>query len=227
MDGIKLLSSFQYATISNYLPLPAGSHNIEIALIGKGVDAPVIMQTVPVSTGKAYTVAALGMQSTKSLSLEVFDDNNSILGNTAKVRIYHLSPGTGALDATENMHEVIHSISYLQASDYIFIPAGPHTFNVSTPPAKAPVAVSAVIKPWTVTSIFAIGLLNSDPHLRFVTTQVTGVPGLPQTGSAPIAQPKSSQIFIFVGVAVLASLLIIVASRNYYRARELVNAKNQ
>jgi len=215
MDGMKLLSSFQYASVTNYLPLPAGSHNMKIALIGKGVNASVITQTFPVSIGKAYTIAALGMQSTKNLSVKVFEDDNTVAGNTSKVRVYHLSPGAGSVDTAESMHTVIHGISYSQASDYILVPAGSHVFDMTISPANVAIPVSTALKPWTVTSLFAIGLLNSSPALKFVTAQAPGVPGLPQTGSSPIAE--SSQPWTFLAIALC--LLLTVAGSIYRRER--------
>lgn len=195
MDGKKLLSSFQYASVSNYLPLPPGPHSIEIALIGKGIDAPVITQTLPVNAGKAYTIAAVGMQSTRSLAVEVFEDDNTIIGNSAKVRIYHLSPGTGSVDVTEDTNKVAGNVGYAQASNYASIPAGTYTFNVTLASANKTIPISAQLNQWTVTSFFAIGLLNGNPRLTFVTTQTTGTPALPQTGGGPVAPSWRSTAF--------------------------------
>ncbi len=214
MDGKKLLSSFQYASVSNYLPLPSGPHTIKIALIGKGIGAPVITQTLPVDTGKAYTIAALGMQADKTLSLEVFEDDNTVAGNNAKVRIYHLSPSMGSVDVSENTHKVVGDIVYSHASDYISIPAGMYTFNVAVTSTNASIPISTQLAAWTVTSLFAIGLLNGNPHLRFVTTQTTGTPALPQTGGGPVTHTAESLHFIVWYLASLVCLLIFVVGRS-------------
>ncbi len=227
MDGKKLLSSFQYASVSNYLALPPGSHNIEIALIGKGIDAPVIMQTLPINTGKVYTIAALGIQATKSLSLEVYNDDNTIVGNSAKVRVYHLSPGTGSVDVTENTHKVAHGIAYAQASDYISIPAGMYTFNANITSTNTNIQIPTQLNQWTVTSLFAIGLLNSDPHLKFVTTQTTGTPALPQTGGGPIANAQEAQNPIMWCLALLVCLLIFASNRSHFWVKAWSNTKRK
>ena len=60
VDGNKLLSSFQFGVVTPYVPLPAGGHKVQISLIGTGVNAAVITQTITVSAGTPYTVAALG-----------------------------------------------------------------------------------------------------------------------------------------------------------------------
>jgi hypothetical protein len=75
VDGAKLLSSFQFGAVTSYVAVPAGPHKVQIALVGKGINAAVISETLAVSPGVAYTVAAVGTQAT-GLSLEVFVDNN-------------------------------------------------------------------------------------------------------------------------------------------------------
>jgi hypothetical protein len=193
VDGNKMLSSFQYATVTGYVPLPAGQHKVQIALIGKGIGASVISQTIAIEAGQAYTVAALGTMAS-GFSLQVFTDNNMVVGNIAKVRVYHLSPGTGTVNVAASNGADVTGLSYPQASNYITVAPGSYTLNITPAQTSTPFQVQATLKPWTVTSVFAIGLLNSTPKLQFVAAQVPGVPGLPGTGSDPnpvAAQPAS------------------------------------
>src|SRR5215469_9253869 len=60
LDGTKILSNFQFGTVTDYATIPPGPHKVQIALIGKGIGASVITQVLSVSPGIAYTVAALG-----------------------------------------------------------------------------------------------------------------------------------------------------------------------
>ncbi len=193
VDGSKMLSSFQYATVTGYVPLPAGQHKVQIALIGKGIGASVISQTIAVQGGQAYTVAALGTMAS-GFSLQVFTDNNMVAGNIAKVRVYHLSPGTGTVNVTTSNGKDVTGLAYPQASNYITVTPGSYTLNITPAQVSTPFQVQATLKPWTVTSVFAIGLLNSTPKLQFVAAQVPGVPGLPGTGSDPnpAAAPSAS-----------------------------------
>src|SRR5207248_4199550 len=96
VDGKKLLSSFQFGAVTDYVALPAGPHKVQIALVGKGIGASAITQTLAVSPGVAYTVAAVGTKAT-GLSLEVFIDNNLVAPGTAKLRVYQLSPNAGSV----------------------------------------------------------------------------------------------------------------------------------
>lgn len=190
VDGSKMLSSFQYATVTGYVPLPAGQHKVQIALIGKGPGASVISQMISMQAGQAYTVAALGTMAS-GFSLQVFTDNNMVAGNIAKVRVYHLSPGTGTVNVTASNGTDVTGLSYPQASNYITVTPGSYTLNITPTQGNTTFPVQATLKPWTVTSVFAIGLLNSTPKLQFVAVQVPGVPGLPGTGSDP--NPAAAQ----------------------------------
>src|SRR5213078_1899277 len=74
VDGAKFLSNAMFATVTDYLHLPAGQHNVQVSLIGKGIGARVITQRLSVQAGTAYTVAAIGTQAT-GFSLQVFVDD--------------------------------------------------------------------------------------------------------------------------------------------------------
>lgn len=218
VDGAKLLSNFQFATVTSYVPLPAGPHKVQVALIGKGVNAAVITQTLSVQAGTSYTVAALGTQPT-GFSLNVFADDNIIAGNATKLRVYHLSPGAGSANvATDTGNSTIQGLTYTQASDYLSVPAGPHTLHITLSPTNTSIPVETLLKPWTVTSIFAIGLLNGSPKLQIVTAQTPGMPGMPRTGSDPTPLPAQSDglsPWLFSGLLLLAILLsgMVVAQR--------------
>src|SRR6266849_227821 len=51
VDGSLLLSSFAFGAVTDYVPLPAGPHKVQIALVGKGIGAAVITQTLAVQPG--------------------------------------------------------------------------------------------------------------------------------------------------------------------------------
>src|SRR5579883_3152374 len=86
VDGTKLLSNFAFGTITNYVSVPAGSHEIKVAPAGQGIGAAVISQSVSVTGGMAYTVAAIGTKS-EGFGLTAFVDDNMLSGNAAKVRV--------------------------------------------------------------------------------------------------------------------------------------------
>ena len=207
VDGAKLLSSFQFGSVTGYAAVPAGSHLVQIALVGKGINAAALSQTLSVSSGVAYTVAAIGTNAT-GLSLQVFVDNNLVAAGTAKVRVYHLSPGTGSVDVSDGSSTVISGLSYPQASNYVNDAAGSYTFDVTSTQPSATLPLSQMLPVNTVTSIFAVGMYNGFPKLELVSAQVNGTPGLPQTGSNPNAVPTHSQPLSLWLLGVLALVVL-------------------
>lgn len=200
VDGQKILSNFEFGTVTAYVPLPAGTHKLQIALIGKGVNASLVTQTMTVDAGAAYTVAALGTNAS-GFSFSVFKDNNLVVGNGAKVRVYHLSPYAGAVNIDAGVNTIVQGLTYPQASNYVDVPAGSYTFNLTGAAQYTPSPLSTDIKPWTVTSIFAIGPLKGNTQIRFVSTQIAGTPGMPQTGSdpTPVNSPQSGLPATLIG----------------------------
>src|SRR6266568_1148179 len=132
VDGAKLLSSFQFGAVTAYVAVPAGPHKVQIALVGKGIGASVISETLAVSPGVAYTVAAVGSQST-GLSLKVFIDNNLLAPGTAKFRTYQLSPDGGSVTIATGGKTVLSGLGYQGASNYLAIAKGGYTFDVTSP----------------------------------------------------------------------------------------------
>lgn len=184
LDGAKLLSSFAFGSVTDYAPIPAGPHKVQIALVGKGLGASALTETLAVTPGVAYTVAAIGATAT-SLSLEVFTDNNQLTPGSAKVRAYHLSPDVGPISFMTGSQTIFSTISYQQASEYKSIAAGAYTFDMQATTVNTTQPISATLKANMVTSIFTVGMYAGNPKLELVSAQVSGLPGVPGTGSDP------------------------------------------
>lgn len=214
VDGSKLLSSFAFGAVTGYASIPPGPHKVQIALVGKGIGASVITQTLDVSPGTAYTVAAIGTKAT-GLSLEVFVDNNFISPGTTKFRVYQLSPDAGSVSVAEGHITLLNGVSYRNASNYLSVAAGAYTFQVASPSNSATLSTSTTLKANTVASLFVVGMFSGAPKSALVTSQTQGLPGAPNTGSDPnaVAQtnaaPLSSPWTVPLGVA---SLLLIVCA---------------
>ncbi len=191
LDGSKLLSSFAFGTVTDYVSIPPGPHKVQIALVGKGIGASALTQTLTVTPGLAYTVAAIGATAT-TLSLEVFVDSNLVTPGTAKLRIYHLSPDAGPISVNANGNSLVQNVAYQQASQYLQLSAGSYTFDVNTTNASMTLPLSITLKANTVASIFMVGLLNGTPKLELVPAQTSGLPAMPGTGSDPNALPTSN-----------------------------------
>jgi hypothetical protein len=211
LDGTRALSNFEFGTVTDYLAIPPGSHKVQVALIGKGPSAAVITQTLAVQPGFAYTVAAIGDQST-GLSLTVFKEDNTIVSGKAKVRFYHLSPESGSATISVNGNPLVEGLSYLKASDYQLLTPGQYTFGVSVSQDKASESMTLNVQANTITSIFTIGLLQRTPKLELISREVPGTPGLPATGSDPHAPTvtlpgSTTPLALWIGL-ILAGLAV-------------------
>ena len=186
VDGTRLLSSFAFGAVTDYVAIPPGPHKVQIALVGKGIGAAALTQTLTVTPGLAYTVAAIGATPT-TLALQVFVDSNQVTPGTAKLRIYQLSPDAGPISVDANGTQLVQNIAYQQASQYLKLSAGSYTFAVSTSNANMTLPLSNTLKANSVASIFTVGMLNGTPKLELVPAQTSGLPSLPGTGSDPNA----------------------------------------
>lgn len=226
VDGTVLLSSFQFAAVTGYATIPPGPHKVQVALVGKGSNASVITQTLSVTPGAAYTVAALGTQAT-GFSLTVFTDNNQLATGQAKVRFYHLSPGIGSVNVVNGANTVVSGLAYPQASNYLTMAAGAYTFDVNSTQSNVTLPVSATLQANMITSVFAVGMANGTPPTQIITAQTTGLPGSPNTGSDPnpAAAPDNTQVPVFWLFGAVA--LVACGSGVFTRRRVLAHRRTK
>lgn len=220
VDGAKLLSSFQFGAVTGYVSVPAGPHKVQIALVGKGISGSVITQTLAVSPGFAYTVAATGTNAT-GLALKVFIDNNLLLPGTDKFRVYQLSPDGDSVTVATGGKTILSGLSYKDASNYLSMPVGGYTFDVTSPTNNTRLSLSATLNANSVTSVFVVGLFNGTPKVQLVSAQVAGLPGVPNTGSDPNALPQAEQAQPFTPWIwlVLPLSLLLIGSGGFMRRR--------
>jgi hypothetical protein len=193
VDGQHLLSNFQFGTVTQYVTLSPGPHHVQVALIGRGPGAAAINQNINVVSGDVYTVAALGTKA-EGFKLQVYNDDNQVATGMAKMRVYNLSPNTALNSITTNNDQVCGVMSYQDVSDYIPLQSGSYNFKISTAQSGTSIPFSATLSANTITSVFAVGESNGTPKLQFISTNVSGVPGLPGTGSDPNApDPEAPQ----------------------------------
>ncbi|MGZ3618017.1 MAG: DUF4397 domain-containing protein, partial [Ktedonobacteraceae bacterium] len=218
--GSKLLSSFQFGAVTDYVAIPAGPHRVQIALVGKGIGASVISETLAVSPGVAYTVAATGA-TPSSLALQVFIDNNLLSPGTAKLRLYQLSPDAGSVSLDTGGNALLSGVGYESASNYLAISPGSYTLGVDTS-NNASLHTSTTLKANTVTSVFAVGLVHGTPNIQLVTAQVQGLPGVPNTGSDPNAMTQTNTVQPLAGWTWLIGCLSLLLIGSGMFVRRLV-----
>ncbi len=173
VDQQKLLSSFAFGSVTGYVQLGSGEHRVEVAPAGAGSNASVIDVHVWVKGGVYYTVAALSNKDAK-FSLKAFVDSNCVPDDKASVRVYHLSPDAGPVNVAVGDKTVMKDLAYRYASGYLKVAPGAYTFKVTATDVGATVPLSATLNADTVYSVFALGLLNGNPSLRFVVATAPG-----------------------------------------------------
>ncbi len=220
VDGNMLLNNFQFGTVTPYATIPAGPHKVQVGLIGTGPGAATITQTIQVQPGIPYTVAAIGT-TTEGFKLQIFVDNNLVASGGAKVRVYHLSPGTGTVNVTVDGNTVVNGLAYQQASDYLAEPSGAWSADLNASDSNTTLPVSATLGTNTITSVFAIGLVNGTPKIQFVSAQVNGLPGIPGTGSDPTYHATPD--FVQPAVSWLPEIILLLLTGGFilYRMKRL------
>ncbi len=211
VDGAKLLSSFQFGAVTGYVAIPPGPHKVQIALVGKGIGGSVLSQTLSVTPGLAYTVAAIGSQQTGP-SLEVFVDSNYVVPGSTKVRVYNLSPNAGTVSVSNGSNNLLSSLAYQQASSYLALSAGSYVFNVAASNSTTNLSLTSALKANTVQSIFLVGMLSGNPQLQLVQSAANALPGLPGTGSSPYPLANGSNSAWSLNHWLLALLIAIAVS---------------
>ena len=129
LDGQVVQQNVAYATIGDYLDVPAGSHTVAAAPAGQGADAAVISQQISVDAGASYTVAVVGLE---NISAKQFtDDLAAPAAGQARVRVLHFSPDAPGADV-----EVIdgptlaQNIAFGAASPYLDVAAGSYNLRL-------------------------------------------------------------------------------------------------
>ena len=164
-EPVPALQNVPYATISDYLPLPAGTQQVTVYAAGD-TSTPVIDTPVDLTAGYAYTVAAVGLVADGSLTAQVYqDDLRAPSAGDAKVRVVHASPDAGPVDVVpRGGSPLVSSLTIPDASPYAEVPAGTYTLDVNAAGTNDTVLTvpDAALASGGVYSAFAIGTVYAD-----------------------------------------------------------------
>jgi hypothetical protein len=183
-----LLSGFTFSNVSDYTPLAAGGHTIQVAPTGQGTGHAQITQNVNLQAGAFYTIAIVGDQNTTP-GLVVFTDGASVPTDRAVLRVYHLSSDAGALAVSSGGNTVISRLTFKHASDYLTFNTNQSIFEVTLlDKNNQKQTLDATFEPNRVSSVFVLGLVAivDSTGFKFVNKLTSAVPtALPTTGFAP------------------------------------------
>jgi hypothetical protein len=157
---VDALTNVPFGTISDYLEVPAGDHNVKVYATGTTAD-PVIDADVTVAAGAAYTIAATGALA--DIAPQVLEDDVSPSCSTAKVRVVHFSADAPAVDvATAGStpeEAVVKGLEYPDATGWLDLPGGTYDLEVRLA-GETTVALplpDVTIEDCSAYSVFAVG----------------------------------------------------------------------
>ena len=130
LDGQPLLEGVAYGTASEYVPITAEEHRIQVVPTGQTADAAVVDETVEAGPGQAYLVAVFGLLN--DIGGAVYDvDLSEIEPGNARVRMLNFSPDAGDLDLLETGgDEWFGDVALGEASDYRDVAPGTYSADL-------------------------------------------------------------------------------------------------
>ncbi|MDX1982399.1 MAG: DUF4397 domain-containing protein [Bryobacteraceae bacterium] len=150
VDGAKVLEGIPFREYSEYLPVPAGSRNIQVAVSGT---TNIVLQASPqLAAGRDYTAIAAGF-ATKSPALELLlleDDNRDPANGNMRVRVVHAAPSAPGVDVyvttpfetLDGKRPVLTAVPFKAVSGYLEVPYGTYQARV-TPAGTRTVAIDS------------------------------------------------------------------------------------
>ena len=134
VDGNKVLTSVAFKTVSDYLPVPAGMHQVKVTVSGS--DNAVIDASVTVAAGTNYTILAVGKASDSSIKALVLSDiTPKSVKNKGAVRVVYAIPDGPPVDLvipgkTGSPVYIAKNLTTGTATEYFTAPAGPYSVEV-------------------------------------------------------------------------------------------------
>jgi hypothetical protein len=128
VDGETVLTDVPFTAVSDYLPLPAGTYNVQVTATGS-TDA-VIDADLTLEAGTSYTVAATGLLA--DIAPVVLADDRMPADGQAKLRVFHASPSAPAsVDvAVTDGPVLVESLAFGEATNYVSVDPGTYPLQV-------------------------------------------------------------------------------------------------
>ena len=217
LDDAKVdaLTNVPFKTISAYLSIPAGAHNVKVVPTGGAVADAVIDADVTFASGSSYTVAATNVVA--SIEAQVVVDAPTPTADGAQLRVVHFSADTPAVDVRpDGGSPLVTNLAYPDATDYLDIPAGAYDLEVcATGTDTCPLDLDPVtVEDGTSYSAFAVGSLTGETLTAVVAVDATAAPTAPATDLEPAAlgSPATTTLAL-AALAALAAIGFVVALR--------------
>jgi hypothetical protein len=170
VDDAKALTAVPYKGSSDYLPVPAGEHNVKVFATGANPASatPVIDADATLGANKDYTIVAVGLLA--DIQPAVFEDNNAAPAEgNAHVRVIHASPDAPAVEIAVAGGPVLFSnLEFPDGAGPSPVAAG--TYDLEVRAAGTTTAALAIpdvqVQAGKIYTVLAVGLLNGEPALE-------------------------------------------------------------
>jgi len=142
VDGKLVFENVAYSTTTNYQSVAPGQHRVQVAPTGKSADDSVIDTTVDLRSGKPYTVLAL--DKLKNIKAQLLPDTSKVPEQGhARVRIINAAADLGPLDVyPSGSTSPVLTDQYFGSADYVEIPAGTYSFDL-TPASSSDIVLTS------------------------------------------------------------------------------------
>jgi len=179
VDGNLVLENLPYQEYSEYIGLPAGSHDVRVNVAGT---ATTVLQATPtVESGVDYTAIAVGLAGGGQPSLDLLllqDDNTAPASNRIKVRAVHAAPGAPAVDiyvttpfeTLSGKTPVLTAVPFKGASGYLSVPPSLYQVRVAVAGTKTVAIDSQRLATWNgmVRTIIAVDAKGGGAPFDFI-----------------------------------------------------------
>lgn len=162
VNDANVLTDVAFGTISDYLPVDAGSYDIKVC--AAGTDTCVIDANLTFADGSKTTIAATNLLA--DIEAQVLSDTAAPVADQAQVRVVHFSADTPAVDVLtqDGATAVVSGLAYPNATDYLPLAAGSYDLKVcaAADHSVCPLDPGALdLAAGTAYSVFAIGSLDA------------------------------------------------------------------
>lgn len=211
VNGIDVLTNVEFADSTGYLPVPAGSAQVQI--FAGASTTPAISTTVVLTTGTKYTAVAVGGANGWPLDLKLLtDDDTPPPAGHAKVRVGHVAPfAAGPLytGASVRLQDGTILAPYVHCGligGYTPLPAGTYDLKITSADGSTTLidVMPVDLNAGDIVSVFAVGDGSNQPLGGFSLPQ--GSPGALMPLAASLQMAHLAPFAMDPGTAVTITL---------------------
>jgi hypothetical protein len=187
------IADLPYTGITDYVPLPTAEYDFSVIQSGT-VDSVLELQDIAIDGGTFYTVAAVDYLA--EIDARIYEDDNTLLPDQARVRFIHLSPNTPAVDivVAGGGPTLFDEVRFTDSGGYVSVDPGSYDLEVRFDDGNGLLleVPGVSLEANKVYTVFAMGITNScDPAPLTAVVSVDAIP-----------EPSSLGLLILGGVLI-------------------------